>query len=498
MNTDTKEFYAAIDMGSNSFHMVVAAYNDGQLQIIDRIKEPVRFAAGLNDKGKLDEDAIQRALRCLERFGQRIREIPRVNIRAVGTNTLRQARNRKSFLRLARSALGHPIEIISGREEARLTFHGVAHSVYSETDQRLVVDIGGGSTELIIGKCFEPYYMESLYMGCVNISQKYFKDGNVTNKQMRKAMLFAQQELESIQTAYKKKGWDTAIGSSGTILAVHSIVREKGWSESGISSGSLKKLRANLIESGSFEDFDFEGLSDNRKAVFAGGVAILSAIFEELEVKNMSVSDGAVREGLLYDLIGRTHQQDVRDQTIIDLGSRYKVDLEQARRVEELLVSLFKQARKTWSLSSNPDLVLLKWAAHTHELGLSIAHAQYHKHGAYLLEHSDLPGFSNEEQLHLSMLVRAHRRKFPLLELEAIPEEDREHIIRLCLLFRLAVVLNRSRSYSSLPIPKLKIKENRISLAFPDSWLQDHPLTQADLETEASYIAKTKYRLVYS
>ncbi|NKB36157.1 MAG: exopolyphosphatase [Gammaproteobacteria bacterium] len=498
MNSETNEFYAAIDMGSNSFHMVVAAYSDRQLQVIDRIKESVRFAAGLNENRKLDDDSVERALKCLERFGQRIREIPRVNIRAVGTNTLRQARNRKSFLRLARQALGHPIEIISGREEARLTFLGVAHTVYSETDQRLVIDIGGGSTEFIIGKCFEPFYMESLYMGCVNVSQKYFKDGNVTNKQMRKAMLFAQQELESIQAAYNKKGWDAVLGSSGTILAVDSIVREKGWSESGITSSALKKLRTNLIETGSFEDFDFEGLSDNRKAIFAGGVAILSAAFEALEIKTMSVSDGAVREGLLYDLIGRTHQQDIREATVIDLANRYKVDMEQARRIETATLNLFKQAKKTWSLDSNQEALLLRWAATVHELGLSIAHAQYHKHGAYLIAYSDMPGFSSEEQLHLSMLVRAHRRKFPLAEFETIPEEDREQIVRLSLLFRLAVVLNRSRSYSTLPLPKLKIKDDKITLGFPAKWLAENPLTQADLEIEADYIAKTNYRLIYN
>ena len=494
---ETNEFYAAIDLGSNSFHMVVATYNNSQLQIVDRIKESVRFASGLNDQQKLDSDAIDRALKCLERFGQRIKEIPQVNIRAVGTNTLRMARDKKAFLRQAGAALGHPIEIIAGREEARLIFIGVAHTVYNENEKRLVIDIGGGSTELIIGKSFKPQYMESLYMGCVNVSQKYFKDGNISNKKMRQAILFAQQELEPIKSLYLKMGWDTVLGASGTILAVNKIIIEKGWSDSGITGAALEKLRASLIEAGSFDDLDFEGLSDNRKSVFAGGVAILSAIFETLAIKKMLVSDGALREGLLYDLIGRTHEEDIRDQTIDDIAGRYMVDIEQSNRVRTMSVKLFNQAKKYWPVKNKPELQLLTWAAKIHEIGLSIAHTQYHKHGAYLLAHSDMPGFSTQEQLHLSMLVRSHRRKFPLLELDTVLEDERDKIHMLCLLFRIAVLLNRSRSHSIMAVPKLKIKDNVLNLKFPANWLKEHPLTEEDLATEANYIGKTKYKLSY-
>lgn len=497
MQPDNNEFYAAIDLGSNSFHMVVATYNNDKLQIIDRIKESVRFAAGLNEQSMLTDEAMDRALKCLQRFGQRIREIPRINTRAVGTNTLRQARNSRAFLKLARATLGHPIEIIAGREEARLIFLGVARTVYNDSDRRLVVDIGGGSTELVIGQGFAPRLMESLYMGCVGVSQAFFRDDNISNKQMRRAMLLAQQELESIQHVYRKTGWDEVLGSSGTILAINSIVLEKGWCERGITAPALKKLREHMIEAGSVAKLDFAGLSESRRSVFAGGVAILSAVFDVLEIKQMSISDGALREGLLFDLIGRIHEQDVRDQSIVELASRYSVDMEQASRVAGAALDFFKQASAHWSLDVHADAKLLQWAAQTHEIGLAIAHAQHHKHAAYLLENSDMPGFSRQEQIHLSMLVRGHRRKFPLAEFETIPDEEREKITRLCLLLRIAVLLNRSRSYTTLPEIKLKIRDDDLQLKFPDQWLEEHPLTRADLDGEASYLSKTKYTFAY-
>ena len=492
------DIYAAIDLGSNSFHMIVAAYKNDQFQIIDRIRESVRFADGLDDEGNLNEEAIERALKCLERFGQRIREIPHSNIRAVGTNSLRQARNKKDFMGTARQLLGHPIEIIAGREEARLIFQGVAHTVHNKTDKRLVVDIGGGSTEVIIGKNFEPINMESLDMGCVNVSQKYFKSGAITSKQMRKAILYAHQEMESIQSAYLKQGWNTVIGCSGTILAINSIVQANDWGEAEITASSLEKLKESMINTGSIEALDFGGLSEDRKEVIAGGLAVLSAVFEALNIKKMSVSDGALREGLLYDLIGRAQEKNVRDFTIDSIADRYSVDKNQSQRVEDVAVDLFKQAKKFWPLKNKPDLKLLRWAAKIHEIGLSIAHTQYHKHGAYLLAYSDMPGFSTQEQLHLSLLVRSHRRKFPVSEFDAILEEDRDKITMLCLLFRIAIVLNRSRPLTSLPVPILKIKEEKMVLDFPDDWLNEHPLTQVDLETEANYFNRTKYQLNYS
>lgn len=491
------ESYAAVDLGSNSFHMIVANWVDGHLQIIDRMKEMVRLASGLNDKQELSKESMQQALECLQRFGQRIREIPHVNVRAVGTNTLRQARNGALFLSQAHSALGHPIEIIAGREEARLIYSGVAHSLYDEANKRLVVDIGGGSTELIIGRGFDTYCTESLYMGCVNIGQRFFDDGKIKAKKMRKAILFAMQELESIETAYKKTGWDHALGSSGTIITIRNVVHAQGWCDSGITASALTQLLEVLIAVGDSALLDFTGLSERRKPVFASGVAILYGVFEALNLERMDVSEGALREGLLYDLIGRVHNEDIRGKTVMAVAQRYGVDTEQADRVRDTAENLFHQVKTAWELDEKTDLKLLTWGALIHEIGLSVAHNQYHRHGAYLTANSDLAGFSRQEQMNLAMLVRSHRRKFPLEEFESSGYSMRISVIRLCILLRLAVVLHRSRSNSSLPEIRISVDKSSINLDFPFGWLDKHPLTSIDLSTEQNFLQTADIKLIF-
>ena len=491
------ESYAAIDLGSNSFHMLVANYHEGRLQVIDRLKEMVQLAGGLTEDNLLSQEAMDRGIACLEKFGQRIQEIHKRNIRAVGTNTLRQARNGSAFLKRARKALGCSIEIISGREEARLVYLGVANTVFNETEERLIVDIGGGSTEVVIGRGFETRLTESLYMGCINMSKRFFQDGSVTAKKMRKAILFARQELEAIESIYKKQGWDTALGSSGTILTVNQILRAEGWSNGNITGAGLDKLRKQLSELGHVDNFSFPSLSANRAPVFAGGVAILSAIFDAFALEQMTASEGALREGLLYDLIGRTHERDIRNKSIESIANQYQVDQEQAKRVMETARVCFHQVRDKWSLQDTPDLQLLTWAARLHEVGLSIAHSQYQKHGAYLINHSELPGFSREEQSELAMLIRCHRRKFPLDELRGAFEENLERMLRLSILLRIAIVMNRSRSSNPLPPFAIKIKNGTVKLEFPDKWLENHPLTEADLEVETGYLKDTGVSLEY-
>jgi exopolyphosphatase/guanosine-5'-triphosphate,3'-diphosphate pyrophosphatase len=496
--TPDPQTFAAVDLGSNSFHMIVANYSDGRLQIIDRIKDMVRLASGLDQRRNLNAEASERALQCLERFGQRIRELPRGRVRVVGTNTLRQARNGRAFLARARQALGHPIEVIAGREEARLIFLGVAHTIYNETEKRLVVDIGGGSTELIIGRGYTARHMESLYMGCVNVSEKYFGDGEISAKRMRRAMLFARQELESIEQAYRKAGWDSAIGASGTIQAIGEVIREKGWSDDGITARALTALREALVDAGRIDKFTAASLSERRRPVFGGGVAILSAVFEALGIERMTVSEGALREGLLYELIGRTRRQDVRDQTIRDLATRYAVDADQARRVEASAQMLFAAVQVSWALDPEQDAKLLAWAAQTHEIGLSVAHAQYHRHGAYLLTFSDMPGFSRQEQFNLAMLVRLHRRSFEAEEMEEAAETDRVRLRCLTVLLRLAVLLHRSRSANALPEIGIHAANNFLRLTFPKDWLAEHPLTQTDLESEAELLRESAFTLEFA
>lgn len=492
-----EESYAAVDLGSNSFHMVVADFSDGHLRVIDRMKEMVRFASGLNNKKDLSEESMQVALECLQRFGQRIQEIPNSNVRAVGTNTLRLARNKETFLSQAHEALGHPIEIIAGREEARLIYSGVAHSSYDETSKRLVIDIGGGSTELIIGKGYDTFKTESLHMGCVNVGLQFFEDGKIKSKRMRKAILSAMQELGSISNSYKITGWDYALGSSGTILAIRDVVQSQGWCDSGITADALARLTETLIAIGDSEVLNFEGLSDRRKPVFASGVAILSAIFEALELDKMNVSDGALREGLLYDLIGRTHNKDIRDQTISAVVQRYAIDSEQANRVKDTANLLFDQVKTSWQLNEKDDLKILGWGAMLHEIGLSVAHYQYHKHGAYLMANSDLAGFSHQDQKKLAMLVRSHRRKFPIEEIQMINPSIRPSLTKLCVLLRLAVVLHRGRSGYDFPKIDVSAIKDNINLVFPNNWLEQHPLTLLDLNTEQDYLQAANIHLTF-
>lgn len=490
------ETFAAVDLGSNSFHMVVAKLEDGQVRIIDRIRDMVRIASGLDSDNNLTEEATERALESLRQLGQRIREIPRTNVKAVGTNTLRLAHNSNDFIRRARVALGHNIDIISGQEEARLVFVGVAHSVYNHDGSTLVIDIGGGSTELIIGKGFQPEVAESLYMGCVNISQRFFPEGKISGRRMREAILFARTELETIEAGYRRIGWDTALGSSGTIRAIADIAVAQGWSEGGVTREAVDILRKRLIAAGHYDSLYLEGLTERRKPVFSGGVAILSAIIEALDLDHVQVSDGALREGILYELIGRYRNQDIRKATVADIAVRYGVDQEQADKVAKTAETLFDQVRKHWHFD-DADRDMLLWSAQLHEIGLAIAHAQYHRHGAYLLSNSDMPGFSRQEQQNLSLLVRAHRRKFPFLEFDQAILDNQDKVLRLAILLRLSCVMNRSRSYTAPPDIKADADSDSLSLKFPRDWLDNHALTRADLEAEAGYLEVVEFTLKF-
>ena len=496
MSSPMSETFAAVDLGSNSFHMVVAKFEDGQVRIIDRLKDMVRIASGLDSSSNLSAEATERALQSLRQFGQRIREIPRTNVKAVGTNTLRQARNGKDFIRQARVALGHNIDIISGQEEARLVFIGVAHTFYNHDGASLVIDIGGGSTEIIIGKGFQPRVGESLYMGCVNVSQRFFADGSITGRRMREAILFARTELETIEAGYKRIGWDSVLGSSGTIRAVADIAVAQSWSENGVTRAAVEHLRKRLVAAGHYDRLYLEGLSERRKPVFAGGLAILSAIIEALDLDHIQISEGALREGIIYELIGRYQNQDIRNATVADIAARYGVDREQADKVGKTAETLFDQVYKRWQFDE-ADRDTLLWSAQLHEIGLAIAHAQYHRHAAYLLSYSDMPGFSRQEQQNLSLLVRAHRRKFPVLEFDQAAPDNREKVLRLAILLRLSCVLNRSRSYVSPPEIKAAANTSSLSLKFPKDWLANHALTRADLEIEAEYLEAAEFDLKF-
>jgi exopolyphosphatase/guanosine-5'-triphosphate,3'-diphosphate pyrophosphatase len=484
-----------VDLGSNSFHMVVARVEDGHVHVLDRLKERVALAAGLDDEGNLTGRAQRNALASLARFGQRLRDMSPRNVRAVGTNALRRAKNSREFLTRAESVLGHSIEVIPGREEARLIYLGVAHSRQEDPGRRLVVDIGGGSTECIIGRGFEPLAMDSLDMGCVAWSLRHFPDGRVTKKSMERARLAARLEMRPIRRRYRKLGWSTCLGSSGTILSVEQLIRGAGWGDDGITPKGLKRLTDALVEAGRADRLELPGLEAERAPVLAGGLAILAAVVDGLGIERMVPSSGALREGVIYDLLGRFGHEDVRDRTIRRLARRYGVDAAQAARVESTAVKALNDVARAWDLGDEESKKLLSWACQIHEIGMSVAYSGHHRHGAYLAANSDLPGFSRDDQQALATLVLGHRRKLQREAFVTLPGPYPDRAARLCVLLRLAVLLHRSRSERRAPRLRLRAEKNALGVRFPDGWLARHPLTHADLDEERSLLGDVGFRL---
>lgn len=493
------ETLAAVDLGSNSFHMVIAQTEGEQLKVIDRIKEMVRLAAGLDHRNRLDPRSRQRALDTLERFGERLRPLPRGAVRIVGTNTLRKARNSRQFLLEAEQALGHPVEIISGSEEARLIYLGVAHSVERLHERRLVMDIGGGSTEFIVGTDFDPSIRESKYMGCVSYSQRYFENGALTRENFKAAEISARQELQASVSKFREAQWDIAIGASGTIRAIREIAVELGFEKADITLEAMRKIRAAAIACGSIDDLDLPGLSDRREPVFPGGLAILIGAFKSLGIERMTVSDGALREGVLYDLQGRIHDHDVREETIRQLASKYHADPNHAARVQHSAQAMLDDVRAEWRFDHPIHDLMLRWASTIHEIGLTISHSRYHKHGSYLVENSDMPGFSRQDQQFLWALVRSHRRRFKVHRFDGLPDPFSATGPRLAVLLRLAVVLNRSRDPEDVPGFDAFAKDRTsLHLEFVEGTLERNPLTRADLEEEADYLDDAGFSLTFA
>jgi exopolyphosphatase/guanosine-5'-triphosphate,3'-diphosphate pyrophosphatase len=486
---------AAVDLGSNSFHLVVAQYRNGQLVVIDRLREPVQLAAGLDEDGRLDKEVMARALACLKRFGQRLSDMHADAVRVAGTSALRRTHHRQAFLERARDALGHPVEIISGREEARLIYAGVSQSLPSEEGNRLVVDIGGGSTELIIGRGIEPQELASINLGCVGLSRKYFADGKLSARRFERALVTARQHFEPVQEAFLRRGWESAAGSSGSVRAVLEACRELDPKSTAITGAGIEALIVALCEAGHTDAIPFQAVTTDRRNVFAGGVAILSAVFAQLRVKQMRWSEGAMREGLLYDMIGRFTHEDARERTVRSMQQRYHVDLAQAARVEQTAMKLLSQVQESWRLDDPMAEHTLTWACRLHEIGLDVAHSGYHRHGAYLLQHADMPGFAREEQALLARLVGLHRKKLQLDGMEELVAPWDERAIYLVLILRLAVLLHRDRSESPVPEVTLTGKPRTLELHFGIRSFRDHPLTAADLNDEIDYLRALGFRL---
>ncbi|MHB8415796.1 MAG: Ppx/GppA phosphatase family protein [Acidiferrobacteraceae bacterium] len=486
---------AAIDLGSNSFHMVVARVTDRELHVIDRLRETVQLATGFDRHHCLTAKVRRRALECLARFSQRLRDMPPGSVHAVGTSALRRARNADVLISEAERVLGHPIDIISGREEARLIYLGVSHSLAGNGKRKLVVDVGGGSTEFIIGERHEPRYMESLDMGSLSMTTAYFPEGVINNTCMQRAEIAAGLELQNIQTQYRRFGWDVAIGASGTILSLMEVIRALGWSEDAITVGALHRLRKVVVAAGHTRRLSLPGLRPERAPIVPAGLAILSAIFSALGLKRMITSTGAIREGLLYDLPGQVPHEDVRERTIKALRNRYEIDTRQSMRVARTAECCLRAVSRAWGLEDARDGALLIGAAQLHEIGLAVAHSQYHKHGAYLIANSDLSGFTRSEQTTLAALVRGHRRKFPEAVFQTMPRHTAKSARRLCVLLRIAVLLHRDRTDRKLPALVLTALPNGLRIRFPRGWLAAHPLTRADLEQESARLKPARFTL---
>ncbi len=479
--------------------MIVGELRHGQLIIIDRLRETVRLAEGLSRKGDLSQDARLRALRCLSQFGERLRDMHASKVRAAGTSTIRRAREDSAFMAEAEAALGHPIEVISGIEEARLIYMGVMHSLPRNDGKRLVLDIGGGSTELILGEGPRPKSLESLHMGCVSMTERFFPGGTITRKGFQRARTAARLELRPVKRYFRSKNGLESIGTSGTILATERVASGLGLCDTGkLTLSAVEALIENVMQSDHVDEIALKGLSERRAQVWPGGLAILAELLSVLRIETLGVSDGALREGLLYDLLGRMQHEDARERTVRAMEDRYNVDKDQAGRVAATAEALRQQCADAWSLDTSLAKNMLDWAARLHEIGLDISHDGYHRHGAYVAENADMPGFPRAEQRFLAFLIGSQRYNIDTRYRKQLPRSWRVPATRLAILLRLGVLLNRSRYSKAVPVPRLAVKQDRLELEFDSAWLKENPLTEADLKREHGRLKDADYLLSYS
>src|ERR671936_88709 len=452
-----QETLAAVDLGSNSFHLEIGRVVGQQIYPLDAVREVVRLGGGLTADKRIDRATQAAALEAL-------------------------------------AVLGFPIEVISGREEARLIYLGVAHSLPVSAQRRLVVDVGGGSTEFIIGTGLEPQLTESLYMGCLSYSLKYFAEGKIDKPRMKAAELAARQELAGILHAYRAAGWDEAVGSSGTARSMENILRENGFADEGLTREGLDKLRSLLIKHERADPDRIGGLRPNRAPVLPGGVAIMKAVFDELGIEAMKVSEGALHHGVLYDLLGRVEHRDMREVTVAQFMRRYHVDAAQAERMKNLALTIYDALTPGAEREDDADRQMLEWGARLAEIGLSIEHAQYHKHSAYVLSNADMPGFSRMEQARLARIVLAHRGKLRKMQDAGLEGADWKLVFAL----RVAALIFRSRTDAKLPFLGVAADTGGFAIDLPQSWLDDNALSAAALESETDHWKSVGMKLTVS
>ncbi|GLR63372.1 hypothetical protein [Marinospirillum insulare] len=494
------DLVASLDLGSNSFHLLLARKVKGELSVIKRMGEKVQLAAGLDANNRLSEAAQQRGLECLKLMAPFLQGLSESQVTLVATNTLRAAQNAQEFIVRAEEILGFPIQIIAGREEARLIYVGVVNSNPKIPERRLVIDIGGGSTEFIIGEGKDPLLLESLHMGCVSYANRYFTSPEISADDFHKAYLAAGGELLHIQRRFRNKGWQLAHGSSGSMKTL-SLILGKG-QFAPITLAGLKQLHRELLDTANTEQWLVYGIRPERVSLVPAGLAICLALFEALDITSMDYSDGALREGVLYELLGSGTEEDVRVRTVRSVSERFQIDSSQSHLVTTAALHAFDQVAYTWGLANPKWRNKLEWAANLHEIGLSVAHTQYHKHGAYLVGYADLAGFTRPQQQMLAVLIRCHRRKFSLAEFNHFSPEDQLKLQRLARLLRLAVLLHPSRPETPFLDFRISIDNSHskeaMQITFAEGWLEEQPLLRNDLQAEANYLAEAGLELNFN
>ncbi|MEJ2042219.1 MAG: exopolyphosphatase [Reinekea sp.] len=487
------EEIAAIDLGSNSFHMILAKVSNGQISIIDRLKEPVRLGFGLNSDGQLDDLSQRRALECLERFNQRIKHLPDSSVRAVGTRTLRQAKNSHRFLIKAEKALGFDIQIVSGHEEARLVYQGVAFGLEDDHQTRLVIDIGGGSTEIIVGEDFQPKTMESLGLGCVSMTKRFFSDGKISKRILADADVYCHRKLEPFYSRFRRASWDRAIGCSGSIKSIASVL-ETMTGHPAITPAGIDNILEEALKAKRIDNLNLPGLAHQRQAVFMGGLVVLRACMNALSLQQLEASPWALREGLLYDMLGYDNLSDMRERSVQELTRRFHSDQSHAEQTNKVAQKMLAQVNEHLKLDS-PWSRYLQWACWLQEVGLDINHDRFHLHGGYIVENSHLAGFGYDEQRRLAYLVRNHRKKPDWNQMQSLPEEEHFDFALVLHVFRLACVLTRARNDIDHTGWSLSFENDALHFRAPEVWWHSHPLVRNELQTELNNMKKSPFSL---
>lgn len=497
-NIAPREF-AAIDLGSNSFHMIVARIVNGSIQVLSRLKRRVRLADGLDENLVLNQEAIDRGVECLALFAKRLQGFSVDNVKVVGTYTLRRASNNQDFLEQAKAVFPYPISIISGQEEAKLIYSGVSHT-QPEKGRKLVVDIGGGSTEITIGDNFVPIRAESRHMGCVSFAKRFFPNGELTIDRFDSAYQLAMEKIEDLMWEYKELGWEHALGSSGTIKTVHQVLLANGYRDGLITEPRLQKIIDACLKFKSLNDIKLRGLLEERADVLVPGLAILLALFHTFRIEKLRYSNGALREGVMYGLEKSFQVGDIRQRTAEALAEQFDLDQQQASRVEHTALILFDQIKNWRNRYQVANLrSMLKWASLLHEIGIVVNHNNVHRHSAYLISNKDLPGFDFEQQTLLSVLMRYHLKNFKRSDIRSINRYQCRDVLTLVRLFRLAVLLNRSRQATIEPKQLfLTIDKNNWNIKFDDDFLKYNPLVLSDLEEEQKILSLTNLTLEIS